>query len=143
MIEEIQGREYGKFDVMTHGREGGGKSHERARSLRDRSVQGQYCILMQRESSGNIYIKTALTVANIDFMKSELVLWSSNRIEEMVLRALNSRSSNVETQMLKVAAGLLEYPSDHDYIHVKGDIQPEYWLVQILQKLSHPLTLFG
>ena len=106
------------------------------------TVQGHYFILMQREPSGNIYMKTALTVADIDFMKSELVSWSPNRIEEMLLRTLNSRSSNDETQMLKVAAGLLEYPSDHDYIHVKGDIQPEYWLMRILQKLSHPLTFF-
>ena len=35
--------------------------------------------------------------------------------------------------MLKVAAGLLEYPWNHDYIHVKGDIQPDYWLIRILQ----------
>ena len=58
--------------------EGGGKSHGRAGSLRNWSVQGQYCILWQREPSENVYIKTALTVADIDFMKSELVSWSPN-----------------------------------------------------------------
>ena len=91
---------------------GGGKSHERAGSLRNRSVQGHYCILLQREPSGNIYIKPALTVADTDFMKSEWVSRSPNRIEEMLLRALNSRSSNFGTRMLNVAAELLEYPSD-------------------------------
>ena len=98
---------------MTHGRGGGGELRERARSSRNRSVQGHYCILLQGEPSGNLYIKTAVTVADTDFMKSELVSCSPNRIEELLLRALNSRSSNVGTRMLNVAAELLEYPSDH------------------------------
>ena len=32
--------------------------------------------------------------------------------------------------MLKVSADLLEYPSDQDFIHVKGEVQPEYWLIR-------------
>lgn len=62
-----------------------------------------------------------MTVADMDFMRSELELRSLNSIEEVLLRAVNSRSRNVETQMLKVAAGLLEYPWDYNYVHVKGE----------------------
>ena len=66
MIEETQGRGHGVYDAMTtHGRGGGGRLHERARSLRNRSVQRHCCILVQREPSGDVYIKTALRVANI------------------------------------------------------------------------------
>ena len=86
-------------------------------------------------------IKIVMTVADIDVMKSELMRWSPNRIDEMLLRALTSRSINVETHMLKVAAGSPEYQSDHDYIHVKGEIQPKYWLIRV--KIFHPLTRFG
>ena len=42
-----------------------------------------------RESLVKTYIEPAMTVADIDFMKSELVLWSSDRIEENTTECFN------------------------------------------------------
>ena len=60
--------------------------HQSVRSSKDLSFRGCYCILLQRKSNGNVYGVLVLTVSGIDFMESELVSLSPNRIGEMLVR---------------------------------------------------------
>lgn len=81
--------------------------HEsRGRSTR-RLSGTQLVFFGQGESSGNVFVVLVLTVSGIDFIESEWALFSPDKSLGNATEISTSRSSDSETQMLKVTAGFL------------------------------------